>query len=169
MSAQALHESHGPAPGINLAQHTPSHRMCGIKFALLARNGSFWRVLRVHGELSTVFATNKPSRANFFARSAQKHGDDETNDTTAHPKQGTAETDDTSAPEKRTKNAHFSPTKATVVSNPHRHKRAKAMAVSDHRAIWLTAHRPTHTHAGPEAMSGPAISHLVSLTRTWAR
>ena len=35
------------------------------------------------------------------------------------------------------------------------------MAVSDHRAIWLTAHRPTYTHAGPEAMSGPAISHLV--------
>ena len=129
--------------------------MCGIKFALLAQKGPIWRVLRAHGELSTVFATNKPSRANFFARSAQKHGDDETNDTTAHPKQGTAETDDTSAPEKRTKNAHFSPTKATVVS--------------DHRAIWLTAHRPTYTHAGPEAMSGPAISHLVSLTRTWAR
>ncbi len=43
------------------------------------------------------------------------------------------------------------------------------MAVSDHQAIWLTAHRPTYTHAGPEAMSGPAISHLVSLTRTWAR
>lgn len=155
MSAQALHESHGPTPGTKLALHAPSHRMRGIKLALLAQKGPIWQVLPEQGELCTAVTANKPCRANFFARSAQKHGDDETNDTTAHPKQGTAETDDTSAPEKRTKNAHFSPTKATVVS--------------DHRAIWLTAHRPTHTHAGPEAMSGPAISHLVSLTHTWAR
>ena len=56
-----------------------------------------------------ALALNQTEQATHFARSAQKHGDDETNDTTAHPKQGTAETDDTSAPEKRTKNAHFSP------------------------------------------------------------
>ena len=52
-----------------------------------------------------------------FAHSTQKHGDDETNNTTAHPRHGTVETNDTSAPEKCTKNAHFSPAKATTVSN----------------------------------------------------
>ena len=169
MSAQALHESHGPTPGTKLALHAPSHRMCGIKLALLAQKGPIWRVLRAHGELCTAVTANKPCRENFFARREQKHGDVETDDASARPQQGTIETGITTAPENCTKNAHFSPTKATVVSNPHRHKRAKAMAVSDHRAIWLTAHRPTYTHAGPEAMSGPAISHLVSLTRTWAR
>ena len=56
-------------------------------------------------------------RANFFAHEARQHGDIETNNTTAHPKQGTAETGITSAPEKCTKNAHFSPAKAMVVSD----------------------------------------------------
>ena len=62
-----------------------------------------------------------------FAHSTQKHGDDETNNTTAHPRHGTVETNDTSAPEKCTKNAHFSP--------------AKAMAVSNHRATSPAAPR----------------------------
>ena len=99
----------------------------------------------------------------------QKHGDAETNDTIAHPQHPAAETGITSALENCTTNTHFSPAQAMAVSIPHEHKRTKAIVVSDHRAIWLTAHRPTYTHAGPEAMSGPAISHLVSLTRTWAR
>ena len=52
--------------GIKLALHTPSHRMCGTKLALLAQNGPIWRVLPAHGELSTAVATNKPRMANFF-------------------------------------------------------------------------------------------------------
>ena len=52
--------------GIKLALHTPSHRMCGTKLALLAQNGPIWRVLPTQGELSTAVPTNKPSRANFF-------------------------------------------------------------------------------------------------------
>jgi len=121
------------------------------------------------GELFRARTHTRPSRATNLVHRTQKHGDIETNNTIAHPQQDTAETDDTSAPENCTKNAHFSPAQAMAVSIPHEHKRAKAIVVSDHRAIWLTAHRPTYTHAGPEAMSGPAISHLVSLTRTWAR
>ena len=70
----ALHESHGPTPGIKLAQHTPSHRMRGTKLALLARNGSYWRVLRVQGELSTVFTANKPCRANFVPTTSWMRG-----------------------------------------------------------------------------------------------
>ena len=67
--------------------------------------------------------------ANFFAHRTQKHGDVETNNTTAHPQQGTTETRITSAPEKHTKNTHFSP--------------AKAMAVSDNRATWSA--EPNHS------------------------
>ena len=84
----ALHESHGPTPGTKLAQHTPSHRMCGIKLALLARNGSFWRVLRVHGELSTVFATNKPSRANFVPNTSWMRGQHTQQHTRPHRHEG---------------------------------------------------------------------------------
>ena len=86
------------------------------------------------GELFRARTHIRPSRATNIAHRTQKHSDDETNNTTAHPQHGAAETDDTSAPEKRTKNAHFSPAKATAVSNPHRHKQAKAIAVSNHRA-----------------------------------
>ena len=86
------------------------------------------------GELLRARTHIRPSRATNIAHRTQKHSDDETNNTTAHPQHGAAETDDTSAPEKRTKNAHFSPAKAIAVSNPHRHKQAKAIAVSNHRA-----------------------------------
>ena len=65
MSAQALHESHGPTPGTKLAQHTPSHRTCGTKLALLTQKGTIWRVLPEHGELCTAVTANKPCRANF--------------------------------------------------------------------------------------------------------
>ena len=61
----ALHEPYVPASGTKIALHTPPHCMCGIKLALLARNGPFWRVSCVQGELCTALATNNPSRANF--------------------------------------------------------------------------------------------------------
>ena len=41
--------------GIKFARHTPPHRTCGIKFALLARNGPFWQVSCVQGELCTAY------------------------------------------------------------------------------------------------------------------
>ena len=68
--------------------------------------------------------------ANFFAHEARQHGDVETNNTTAHPQQGTLETSITSAPEKCTKNTHFSPAKAMAVSTGPPHRPAKVMAVS---------------------------------------
>ena len=61
----ALHEPYVPASGTKIALHTPPHCMCGIKLALLARNGPFWRVSCVQGELCTALATNNPCRANF--------------------------------------------------------------------------------------------------------
>ena len=99
-----------------------------------------------------------------FAHRTQKHGDVETNNAIAHPQQGTTETSITSAPENCTTNAHFPPAKATAVSIPHRHKRAKATTVSDKQATsptgpgcgargrWrglagLRADRPSHTSA----------------------
>ena len=80
----------------------------------------------------------RPSRATNIAQEARQHGDVETNNTTAHPQQGTRETHITYAPKNRTKNAHFSPAKAMAVSIPHRHQQAKATEVSNHRATWLT-------------------------------
>ena len=124
--------------GIKLAQQNPSHRMCGIKLALLARNGPIWRVFRMHGELCTVFATNELRRANFFTHKAQQHGNVETNNTTAHSQQGNAETDITTATENCTKNTHFAPAKAMTVSTHHRHEQAKATEVSDNRPSWPT-------------------------------
>ena len=80
-----------------------------------------------------------------FAHSTQKHGDDETNNTTAHPRHGTVETNDTSAPEKCTKNAHFSPAKATTVSN--------------HRATSPAA--PDAAPVGSDNTSASQISHVI--------
>ena len=71
-------------------------------------------------------------------RLARQRGDIETNNTTAHPQQGTAETGITTATEKCTKNARFSHAKAMTVSIPHRHTRAKATPVSNNRAAWST-------------------------------
>ena len=64
----ALHTPSHRICGTKLALHTPPHRICGTKLALLAQNGPFWRVFRMHGELCTAVASNKPSRANFFTR-----------------------------------------------------------------------------------------------------
>jgi len=80
-------------------------------------------------------------RANFFAHEARQHGDIETNNTTAHPQQGTAETGTTSAPENCTKYTHFAPAKATTVSVEARPAPAKAIAVSDKRPTWSTGPR----------------------------
>ena len=76
------------------------------------------------------------------------------------PEQGSLETDITSAPEKRTKNALFSPAKAmtvsvearpapakaTTVSVEARPAPAKATAVSDNRAAWSA--EPDHSARG---------------------
>ena len=116
----------------------------------------------MQGELFRAHAHIRPRRANFFARKARQRGDIETNNTTAHPQQGSLETGITSAPKNCTKNAHFAPAKAmavsiearpapakatgvsiearqapakaTGVSIPHEHERAKATTVSDNRA-----------------------------------
>ena len=85
-----------------------------------AQNRRIWGVLSALGELFRAYTT--------------KHGDIETNNTTAHPQQRITETAITSAPKKCTKNTHFPPAKATMVSIPLRHKQAKATAVSGHRA-----------------------------------
>ena len=112
----------------------------------------FLAIVSTQGELFRARTHIRPSRATNFAHSTQKHGDDETNNTTARPQQGTTETAITFAPTNCTKNAHFSPAKAMAVSNPHRHKqakatrvsveaqpaRAKATTVSHHRATWPT-------------------------------
>ena len=98
----------------------------------------------MQGELFRARTYIRPSRATNFAHSTQKHGDDETNNTTARPQQGTAETAITSAPENCTKNAHFSPAKAIAVSIPHIYQRAKATGVSDNQAA-----RPVAPKHGP--------------------
>ena len=90
------------------------------------------------GELFRILARTRPRRVTNIAHEVRQHGDIETNNTTAHPQQWTAETDNTSAPENCTKNAHFSPAKAMAVSIPHRHQRAKAIGVSDNQATWPT-------------------------------
>ena len=86
------------------------------------------------GELFRARTHTRPSRATNIAQEARQHGDVETNNTTAHPQQGTYETAITSAPTNCTKNAHFSPAKAMAVSIPHTHKQAKATGVSDNQA-----------------------------------
>ena len=84
------------------------------------------------------FGVFRACRANFFAHKARQRGDFDTDNTTAHPQQGTAETDITSAPENCTKNAHFSPAKAMTVSVEARSPPAKATTVSDNRPSWPT-------------------------------
>ena len=83
---------------------------------------------------------------NQYTSAATDAGKHETAITSAHPQQGTYETAITSAPKNRTKNTPFSPAKAMAVSTPHRHKRAKATAVSDKRAAWSA--EPDHSARG---------------------
>ena len=79
--------------------------------------------------------TSRPSRANFFAHRTQPRADFETNNTSAATDAGQRETAITNATEKRIKNAHFSPAKATAVSSEARPARAKATAVSRERFV----------------------------------
>ena len=90
------------------------------------------------GELFRARTHIRPISAKNVAHEARQHSDIETDNTSAHPQQGTVETTITSAPENRTKNAHFSPAKAMAVSIPHGYQQAKATMVSDNRATWST-------------------------------
>ena len=76
------------------------------------------------GELFRARTHIRPISAKNVAHEARQHSD--------------IETDNTSAPENRTKNAHFSPAKAMAVSIPHGYQQAKATMVSDNRATWST-------------------------------
>ena len=87
------------------------------------KNADFGVFRACRANFFALTSTIRPRRANFFAHEARQHGDFETDNTTAHPQQGTSETGIASVPENCTKTAHFSP--------------AKAMAVSD-RATWPT-------------------------------
>ena len=112
------------------------------------------------GELLRARTHMRTSRANNVAHRTRKHGDVETNNTTAHPQQGTYETRITSAPEKHAKNLHFSPAKAMAVSTGPPHRPAKAMAVSDNGATWPT---------GPgRGARGPFRAHVNPMTCAWA-
>ena len=141
------------------ARHGSSRGVSAKILAQHAKKLRFSPVLGLQGELFRARTHARPSRAKNFAHRTHKHGDIETNDTTARPQDGAVETDDASAPEKCTKDAHFSLAKATAVSIPHRYKRAKAIAVSDHRATWPTGPgcgargrwrgQSKHTHQAP--------------------
>ena len=100
------------------------------------------------GELFRARAHIRLSRATNFAHRTQKHGDVETDNTTARPNTGPMKPTTPLRPKYCAKNAHFSPAKAMTVSTvpphrpakamtvsiPHRHKQAKAIAVSNHQA-----------------------------------
>ena len=104
--------------------------MSAKKLAQRAVKRLFSAIFRSLGELFRAHAHTGPSRAKKFAHRAQKHGDVETNNTSAHPQQGTVETGIASAPEICANNARFSPAKAMAVSIRRTCERAKAMAVS---------------------------------------
>ena len=119
------------------------------------------------GELFRARTHTRPSRATNVAHEARQHGDIETNNTTAHRQQGTTETAITSAAESAAK---------TPISQPQRRWRFHLHTLtSEQRRRWFQTTRPPGRQgqaaapAGPEAMSGPAISHLDPPTRTWAR
>ena len=167
----------GPSSRISakkFAPHNPSSRISAKKFAQRGIKHPFWAIFRVLGELFRAYTMTTVPQGELFraplqeramqgeniAHRSQKHGDVETNNTTAHPQQGTIETAITSAPEKHTKNAHFPPAKAMPVSIPYRHQQAKATMVSNHRATWPT---------GPgRSAGGPFRAHVNPMTCTWA-
>ena len=131
----------GRLPGTRhnkLARHSLFSRISAKILAQRAIKRQLLAIVSTQDELFRARTHIRPSRATNFAHSTQKHGDVETNNTTARPQQGTTETAITFAPENCTKTAHFSPAKAIAVSNPHRHKQAKATRVSNHRATWPT-------------------------------
>ena len=79
------------------------------------------------GELFRARTHIRPISAKNVAHEARQHSDIETDNTSAHPQQGTVETTITSAP-----------AKAMAVSIPHGYQQAKATMVSDNRATWST-------------------------------
>ena len=140
----------GRLPGTRhnkLARHSLFSRISAKILAQRAIKRQLLAIVSTQGELFRARTHIRPSRATNTAHSTQKHGDVETNNTTARPQQGTAETAITFAPTNCTKTAHFSPAQAVVVSNPHTHQRAKATMVSDNRATWPTG--PGRGTCGP--------------------
>ena len=122
----------------------------------------------MQGELFRAHAHIRPRRANFFARKARQRGDIETNNTTAHPQQGSLETGITSAPKNCTKNTHFAPAKAMAVSIPHGYKRAKAMAVSlphRHKRAKAIAVSVPHGYKRAKAIVVSKLDHLACSTQ----
>ena len=125
-----------------------------------AQKRRIWGVLSALGELFRAYTTKHRRRATNIAHSTQKHGDIETNNTTAHPQQRTTETAITSAPKKCTKNTHFPPAEATMVSIPHRHQQAKATMVSiplrhkQAKANAVSGHRATSPAAPTRGARG---------------
>ena len=143
-----------PAEGPGCQAHGTTNSPVGIprllvreKLAQRAIKHQFLAIVSTQGELFRARTRIRPSRTKNIAHSTQKHGDGETNNTTARTQQGPAETAITFAPTNCTKNAHFSSAKAMAVSNPRRNKRAKATMVSDNRATWPTG--PGHSARGP--------------------
>ena len=125
------------------------------------KNADFGVFRACRANFFALTPTIRPRRANFFAHKAQQRGDVETNNTTARPQQGSLETGITSAPEKCTKNTHFSPAKAMAVSTPHRHTRAKATGVSGNRATSLTGtSSATHSHSTWPCLGSALSSRL---------
>ena len=125
----------GRLPGTRhnkLARHSLFSRISAKILAQRAIKRQLLAIVSTQGELFRARTHIRPSRATNTAHSTQKHGDIETNNTTAHPQQGTYETRITSAPTNCTKTAHFSPAKATMVSN-HRADRARL------RCPWAAA------------------------------
>ena len=127
----------GRLPGTRhnkLARHSLFSRISAKILAQRAIKRQLLAIVSTQGELFRARTHIRPSRATNTAHSTQKHGDIETNNTTAHPQQGTYETRITSAPTNCTKTAHFSPAKAMPVSTSPPHRPAKATMVSNHRA-----------------------------------
>ena len=124
-----------------------------------------WAIFRALGELfRTQDARHSDVETNDTSATAAT-GQHETGITNARLQTATVETAITSAPDKRTQNSYFSPAKATPVSIPHAHERAKAMAVSRERfampagyggawPFFNPTHRTTHQRPGAAGVEG---------------
>ena len=156
-------------PARKVAQHRPSSSTSAKKLAQQAQKHQNWGVFSALGELFRARTHIKPRGANYFAHRTRRHGDVETNDTTAatiaghrettittaRPSTAAIETDNTSATEQRTKTAHVRPAKATPVSVEARPARAKATRVSIPRGHK----RAKATAVSRDRSATPARSH----------
>ena len=156
-------------PARKVAQRSPSSSTSAKKLAQQAQKHQNWGVFSALGELFRARTHIKPRGANFFAHRTRRHGDVETNDTTAatiaghrktpittaRPSTAAIETDNTSAIEKRTKNTHVRPAKATPVSTGPPHRPAKAMPVS----VEARPARAKATAVSRDRSATPARSH----------